>query len=99
MAEVIQEASQQIEGWKARDERKRKKASLIQHGLSEVSSYLLQLRHEDEMSSEEYWDSEFREDLIEAVKQALGDEITGDESSKEVKEFVRKIIDSELEIE
>ena len=97
LEEGIQDSTEEIEERKARDERKRKKVSLIQQGLSEVSSYLLRLRHEDAIPSEEYWDSEFREDISEAVKHALEEELSGQESARDVKELVHEIIDTELE--
>ena len=84
---------------KAREERKRKKDSLIHQGLSEITSYLLRLRHEDIISSEEYWDSGFKKELTEAVRDALEDELSGEESAEEVRELVHETIDGELEIE
>ncbi|OFV96449.1 MAG: hypothetical protein A3F68_10405 [Acidobacteria bacterium RIFCSPLOWO2_12_FULL_54_10] len=98
LEETIQEAKEEIEDRKARKERKRKKASLIQYGLSEITSYLLRLRQEKVISSEEYWDSELREELTGTVRNALKEEISGEESNKEVKKLVHDIVDEELEI-
>ena len=45
------------------------------------------------------WKFRLKEDLMQAVKLALGDEIMVGESSKAVKTFVREIIDRELKID
>ena len=66
--------------------------------MSEITSYLLRLRQEKVISSEEYWDSELREELTGTVRNALKEEISGEESNKEVKKLVHDIVDEELEI-
>ncbi len=57
----------------------------------------MQLKREDEVTDEAYWDSDFRTDLQEAVRRELEAELSGDESPSDVKALVRQIIDAELE--
>jgi DNA-binding sugar fermentation-stimulating protein len=74
----------------------RQATSLIQQGVSEVSSYLLQLMNAEEITADDYYDSEFTSDLREAVKRGLEADLTGDETSKEVRELTQEIINEEL---
>ncbi len=92
----VREVQAEIEQREARKERKQRKAALIQQGLVEVSSYLLHLRSEGEISSEAFWDSRFAADVTDAVRDALEEELTGDEDTQELKEFVHEIIEDEL---
>lgn len=94
---TIQEACAQINQRQAERGRHARKATLIQQGISEVSSYLLELKRKGEISAEEYWDSDFTADLKEAVQRGLESQLSGDETAKEVRELAREIIDSELE--
>lgn len=93
---TIREACQDINRRQAEKERQARKASLIQQAVAEVSSYLLDLKHEGEITSEEYWDSEFRAGLERTLKGELQAKLTGDETTKEIRESVREIIDEEL---
>ena len=79
-----------------RDRSRARKASLIQTGLAQVSSYLLELKREGTVSDEEYWDPELAADLREAVSDQLQQELDGDEDTKEVGELVREIVGQEL---
>lgn len=99
LRQPVRDARKEIEEREARKERKRRKAALIQQGLFEVPSYLLHLKSEGEISREEFWDSGLTADLTEAVKEALEGELIGDEDAGEVKEFVREIIDEELDVQ
>ena len=60
---TVREASQEIRQRQAEKERQTRKANLIQQGVAEVSSYLLQLRLDQEIAAEDYFDSEFTADL------------------------------------
>ncbi len=92
---TIREASEEIRQRQAEKERQTRKANLIQQGVAEVSSYLLQLRRDEEIAAEDYLDSEFTADLQQAVQNGLESELTGDETTKEVKQMTRNIIDDE----
>jgi len=82
---------------KARKRREEQKASLIQQGVAEVPRYLWRLKQDDEITAEEYWDSDFTANLIDAVRRGLGTDLTGEESTNEVRELAREIIEGELE--
>ena len=68
----------------------------MREGIAEVPYYLWRLKQDGEISTEEYWDSDLRADLQEAVKEELEAELTGEESSTQVKDLTREIIDDEL---
>ena len=91
------EARQEMEQRQAHKLREAQKANLIREGIAEVSHYIFRLKQDGEISSEEFWDSNFGADLQEAVKEELESELTGEESSREVKVLVREIIDDELQ--
>ncbi|MBZ5514849.1 MAG: hypothetical protein LAN62_08395 [Acidobacteriia bacterium] len=93
---TVRDASAEIEKRQAEKDRQARKASLIQHGIAEVSSCVLELRREGEISDEDYWDSEFAAHLKEAVRRGLVAELSGNETTKEVCKLVREIIDGEL---
>lgn len=94
---TVSEARQEIEARQARKQREQQKVSLIQEGVAEVLSYLWRLKHDEDISSDDYWSSEFRANLTESVKEGLERDLSGEETSQEVKELVHEIIDSELE--
>jgi hypothetical protein len=94
---TVTEARQEIEQRQDEKERRTRKASLIQQGVAEVSGYLLKLRRDEEITAEEYLDSEFTADLEEAVRRGLQADMTGDETAKEVRAMAHEIIDAELE--
>jgi excisionase family DNA binding protein len=94
---TVREASAEIEKRQAENERQVRKASLIQQGLAEVSNYLLELKREGEIADEDYWDSDFTAHLNEAVRRDLEAELSGNETTKEVRELTREIIDGELD--
>ncbi len=96
---TIQVGKEKIEEREAETNRRRQKAGLIQQGLAEVASYFLRLRQEELISSEEYWDSDLIAGLRESVEETLSDELTGEESPKQVRDMVHEVIDCELEIE
>ena len=94
--QAVREARECVEDRKELNRRQEQKARLVQHGVTEVSYYLLKLNRAGEISNEEYRDSEFTASLKEAVKEELESELSGDEEINEVKELVREIIDDEL---
>jgi excisionase family DNA binding protein len=94
---TVREASEDIKQRQAEKERQSRKANLIQQGVAEVSSYLLELKRDQEITADVYWDSQLKADLEEAVRRSLGSDLSGDETAKEVREMARKIIDAELE--
>ena len=94
---TLREACAEIEKRQAEKDRQARKASLIQQGVAEVSSYLLELKREGEISDDDYWDSDFTADLKDAVRRGLEAELSGDETTQEVKELVHEIIDGDLE--
>jgi hypothetical protein len=94
---TVREACAEIEKRQAEKDRQTRKASLIQHGIAEVSSHVLELKREGEISDEDYWDSEFTAHLKEAVRRNLETELSGDETTQEVKELVHEIIGIEIQ--
>jgi hypothetical protein len=94
---TIDEACQEVEQRKAEEQRKTRKASLVEQGVNEVSSYLFELRRADEISADDYRAALFNTDMKQAVRRSLNTDLTGDETTKEVQKFVREIINNELE--
>jgi excisionase family DNA binding protein len=89
---------QRQERW--RDERRKQRiAQLVASGLAEVDSYLIELRRADEISAEAYWDSEWKADLKEIVREALERVLAGDESADDIQGLVREVVEDELEAE
>ncbi|HEV2177396.1 MAG TPA: excisionase family DNA-binding protein [Terriglobia bacterium] len=93
---TVNEARQEIEQRKAQEQRQARKASLIEHGVAEVSSYLFELHGAGDISADNYWDTDFNSDLKEAVRRGLTTDLTGDETAKEVRELAREIMDESL---
>src|SRR5439155_14806256 len=94
---TVREACQEIEDRQARKRREEQKASLIQHAVAEATVYLAELNRKGEITREEYYDSEVTERFKTCVRRELEQEITGDESAREVRNRVREIIDRQLE--
>ena len=93
---TIGEACQQIEERQADKERQTRKARLVEQGVAEVSSYLLDLKSEGEISDEDYWDTDFTAELKAAARRELTAELSGEETTREVKELAREIVDDQL---
>jgi predicted house-cleaning noncanonical NTP pyrophosphatase (MazG superfamily) len=55
------------------------------------------LKQDGEISSQNYWDSEFKETLERRVKEELERELVGDETRAEVVDFARQIVHGELD--
>jgi excisionase family DNA binding protein len=96
LAAAIQRACQEIAKRKASEQRSSRKAQLISQGLAAIPAYLLELKQAGEISADEYWDYEFRQHLDTVVRRTLEAELTGEESNKEIREFVQEILDSEF---
>lgn len=94
---TVKETCIAIERRHAEIQRQTRKASLVQLGVSEVSSYLLELNRDGELSDEEYWDNDSNAELKEIVREGLESELTGDESTKGARKVAREIIDGELD--
>lgn len=97
--ELAQETSKEIEDREADRERERRKAQQVNRGVQEVFSYLLELKRDGKISSDELWDSTLRQQLEQAVQNELADELSGDEGSQEVEALARDIIDDGLGVE
>ena len=93
---TVREARQEIELRQAEKQRQARKANLIQQGAAEVFIYLSELKQADEISAADYCDTDFNADLKEAVQRGLDAGLTGEESTKKVRELAREIIDGEL---
>ncbi|HEV2234785.1 MAG TPA: helix-turn-helix domain-containing protein [Terriglobia bacterium] len=95
---TITEARQEIEQRQAEVQRQARKATLIQQGISEVSTYLLELEADDRISDEDYWDSEFTAALRESVRLRLESKLSGEEIATEVRALTRLIVNQEVNL-
>jgi excisionase family DNA binding protein len=93
---TVRKARQGIEEREASKQRQARKAQQIEQGMAQVSSCIWELKTEGELTADEYYDSELREHLTTAVRRGLQAELSGDESTKEIRELVREIIESEI---
>jgi excisionase family DNA binding protein len=93
---TVREACQDIEERQASKQLQASKAQKIEHGVAEVSNRLWELKCAEELTADEYFDSDFAEHLKTVVRRRLRAELSGDERHKEVRDLVRKIIDGEL---
>lgn len=93
---TIREACQGIEERHADRKRQTSKAQKIEYGVAEVSNRLWELRCAEELTTEEYFDSDFAEHVKTIVRRRLQVELSGDESNKEVRDIVRTAVDEEL---
>ncbi len=93
---TLREACREIEKRKAETERKARKTSLINQAVSEVVSYMAELERKGELTREDYWDTELTEHWRTAVRRGLELDLTGDETTKEVREMAREIISEDL---
>lgn len=64
--------------------------------MNELSSYLRELKRADEISADDYFDRDFNSELQEAVRRGLEAQLSGDETTREVRELAREIVDGEL---
>jgi len=78
-------------------ERRNRTAKPVGQGVAEVSIYLQELRHNDDISQEDY--SELLsdlDDLKQVVREELDEELEGDEDADEVRDLARDIVDDEI---
>ncbi len=94
---TVHEASRQIEQRQAEKERHARRANLIQHGVAEVSSYLLELDRDGAITSEELWNTDFDAELRDSVRRGLEAKLSGGETVQDVRKLTRQIIDGELD--
>ena len=94
---TVKEACAEINTRQAEQERQVRKAGLVQQGVGEVSTYMLESNRDGEISDREYWSSDFTRRLETAVRHGLESELTGDESTKEVRKLAREIMDGAIE--
>jgi hypothetical protein len=94
---TIQQACGQIEKRKADQDRQARKASLIQQGIDEIFIYLLKLKGEDEIISEDVFGTKLNDQLKTIVRSRLQAELSGDEPTEKVKGLVHGIVDEERE--
>jgi excisionase family DNA binding protein len=93
---TIWEARAEIEQRQGEKNRQARKAILIQQGVAEVSSYLLELKRQGEITDKEWLDSGFAAELQTAVKRRLEEKLSGNETAEQVQGKVRAIIDAKL---
>jgi excisionase family DNA binding protein len=93
---TISEMSEEIEERQTQKQRQTQKATRIQEAVAEVTRYLWQLKQDGEISPEDYLDYDLRADLQTVVREELESELSGQETTKEVKDLARAIIDDEL---
>jgi len=93
---TIREARKGIDERQASKRREQQKASLIQQGVAEISSYLWRLKEDGEITTEEYWDSDFTDGLKRTVREQLERALSGEETATAVDEAVHKIIEAKL---
>lgn len=94
---TVAEACPEITKRQAEKERQTRKVQLVGEGLAQVNSYMLELLRQDEITREEYLNSDFTRQLQTAVQCGLESEMTGDETIEEARELAREIIDSKIE--
>ncbi|HEV2380945.1 MAG TPA: helix-turn-helix domain-containing protein [Terriglobia bacterium] len=94
---TVTEACTEINNRQAEKERQARKVQLVGEGLAEINTHMLELLREDEITRDEYLDSDFTRRLETAVRRGLESELTGDESTKAARKVARGIIDGELE--
>ncbi len=80
-------------------EARNRRRQLIEHGRQHVAAVLYDLYRAGEISREDWLDSELRQDLEEAVTDALKEELTGSESTEGVEELTADVVADELDLE
>jgi len=93
---TVREACQEMDDRQAHKRREEQKARLIQYGLAEISGYPWRLNQDGEITAEEYLDADFKAGLQRTVKAELERALSGEETTKEVEELAREIIEAEL---
>lgn len=96
LAPTVNEARQEIEQRQAETQRQARKATLIQQGITEVSTCLLEMKCKGQLSDEDYWDSEFTAAIREEVRRHLEANLSGDETVDDLRKLTRQIVDTEI---
>ena len=94
---TIREACREIDERKSKADRQTRKVNQIQQGIAEVVTYMAELQRQGELTREEYYDAELTEHWRTLVRRTLETDLTGDESTKEVRELVRELINGKIE--
>ncbi|HEV2379014.1 MAG TPA: helix-turn-helix domain-containing protein [Terriglobia bacterium] len=94
---TVAEARREIEQRQAEKQRQENKARLVAEGLAEINMYLLKLQRDDQITWEEYLDSDLTRQMETAVRRGLESVLTGDETTKEAREQAREIIERAIE--
>jgi hypothetical protein len=94
---TVDEARREIDKRQAEKERQARRAQLLQNAVAEVVRYMAELEGKGEITRKQYWDSELTEHLQTAVRRDVEPELTGDESTKEIRELAREVVDRELD--
>jgi hypothetical protein len=79
------------------ERRSQRIAGLLSSAKTHVGTYLQKLYREEELSSEDICDWEWRRELERIVDAELREELSGDETGEELRGWVEEILDEQLE--
>jgi hypothetical protein len=91
--------SRAIEERQVREKREAAKQEFIRWASITVGNYKQELRDEGTILPQEYSDQRLWDGINEDVREQLSQELTGDETSEEVKDLIRGIVDDAFELE
>ena len=97
--DAIAPISRAIEEREAREKREAAKQEFIRWASLTVDNYKRELRDQDEISRQDYSDQALWGEITEDVRDELSQELTGDESSEEVKELIHAVVDDAFNLE
>jgi len=97
--DAIAPISRVIEEHEAREKREAAKQEFIRWASLTVDNYKRELRDQDEISRQDYSDQALWGEIMEDVRDELSQELTGDESSEEVKELIHAVVDDAFKLE
>jgi hypothetical protein len=97
--DAIAPISHAIEEHEAREKREAAKQEFIRWASLTVDNYKRELRDQDEISRQDYSDQALWGEITEDVRDELSQELTGDESSEEVKELIHAVVDEAFDLE
>jgi len=97
--DAIAPISHAIEEREAREKREAAKQEFIRWASLTVDNYKRELRDQDEISRQDYSDQALWGEITEDVRDELSQELTGDESSEEVKELIHAVVDEAFDLE
>ena len=93
---TVREACQEFSKRKADQERQARKTRLVEQGISQVCSYLLELKSQGEVTDAEFWNSKFTDEIKDGVHSRLEAKLTGDESEKELHKLLKAAVNRQL---